>query len=111
VLDNRRIKEEKHERPDTGYLRDRLCRKTCRSIVGSKREECKSSSAQNPEVVVMDYDELDSMEDSLQGVSQNCLIHNTGKPPWLIEVLMELYGAFGSGATIQITGTAQEMSV
>lgn len=36
-------------------------------------------------------------------------LHNAGKPPWLIEVLMELYGAFGSGATSQITGTVQEM--
>lgn len=36
-------------------------------------------------------------------------LFNAGKPPWLIDVLMELYGAFGSGATSRIEGTVEEI--
>ncbi|MHC4738703.1 MAG: NmrA family NAD(P)-binding protein [Planctomycetota bacterium] len=36
-------------------------------------------------------------------------LYEAGKPPWLIEVLVELYGAFGSGATSRIVGTVEEI--
>ncbi|MHC4096727.1 MAG: NmrA family NAD(P)-binding protein [Planctomycetota bacterium] len=36
-------------------------------------------------------------------------LFKAGKPPWLIDVLMELYGAFGSGATSLIVGTVEEI--
>lgn len=36
-------------------------------------------------------------------------LSDAGKPPWLIDVLLELYSAFGSGATNLTVGTVEEI--
>jgi uncharacterized protein YbjT (DUF2867 family) len=36
-------------------------------------------------------------------------LYEAGKPPWLIDVLLELYGAFGSGAASLMVGTVEEI--